>query len=118
MRLSENGSSLIEILIALTILSVGLLGLVGTSAIVSRLLGQGRWSTVTMGYAEQRLALLRASAPDSAGCTMLSGGTNPLPGGLVEQWRVLPGIRSVTIEVVISGHLPGPATVSTVIPCV
>jgi type II secretory pathway component PulJ len=117
MRFSERGTSLIEILLALTILSVGLLGLVGTSAMVSRLLGQGRRSTVTMGSAERRIALLRARAPDSAGCAALSGGSASLPAGLAEQWSVLPGVRSVTIEVVITGRLPRPDTVSTVLPC-
>jgi prepilin-type N-terminal cleavage/methylation domain-containing protein len=117
MRPDERGISLIEILVALTILSVGLLGLVGASAMVSRMLGQGRWSTVTMAYAERRLELLRASAGDSTACAALSGGTAPLPGGLTERWVVSPGVRSIAIEVIVAGRLSRVDTVATVIQC-
>lgn len=115
-RHGEKGISLIEILVALTILSVGLLGLVGASAMVNRMLGQGRWSTVTMGYAQRRLDLLRASAPDSAGCASLSGGTAAISSGLTERWTIVPGVRTVAIEVVVS-RLARADTVATVIPC-
>jgi prepilin-type N-terminal cleavage/methylation domain-containing protein len=117
MRPAEHGISLIEILVALTILSVGLLGLVGASAMVSRMLGQGRWSTVTMGYAQQRHDLMRSAARDSTGCASLGGGTASLPGGLTEQWTVSPGMRSVAVEVVLSGPLSQADTLATVIQC-
>ena len=117
LRYSERGTSLIEILIALTILSIGLLGLVGASAMVNRMLGQGRSSTVTMGYAERRLELLRAGARDSAGCASLAGGSATLPGGMTERWSVSPGIRSAGIEVIISSGASRADTLSTVIPC-
>lgn len=116
-RYGEKGTSLIEIMVALTILSIGLLGLVSASAMVNRMLGQGRWSTVTMGYAARRLELLRAGARDSVGCAALSGGTAAIPGGLTERWSVSPGVSSVAIEVVISGRLLRADTVATVIPC-
>jgi type II secretory pathway component PulJ len=116
-RYGEKGISLVEILVALTILSVGLLGLVGASATVNRLLGAGRWNTVTMAYAQRRIDLLRAAARDSAGCGTLSGGSAPLPGGLSERWTVSPGVRLADIEVVVSGRGARVDTLSTVIPC-
>ena len=113
----ERGFSLIEILVALTILSIGLLGLVGASAMVNRMLGEGRAGTLTMSYGERRLELLRASARDSAGCVSLGGGAATLPGGLTERWSVSPGIRSAGIEVVISRGASRADTLSTVISC-
>jgi prepilin-type N-terminal cleavage/methylation domain-containing protein len=117
MSVAERGTSLIEILIALTVLSVGVLGLAGTSTAVNRMLGNGRWSTVSLAYAERRLDLLRSGAVDSAGCAALAGGSGLLPGGLAEDWSVslAPGVA--TVEVIISRPLHYPDTVTTVLTC-
>lgn len=117
LRYTERGLSLIEILVALTILSVGLLGLAGASVTVTRLLGDGRWSSTTMGSASRRIELLRAAARDSAGCAALTGGSATLPGGLGERWTISPGVRSVAVEVVVSGRRSRVDTLSGVIPC-
>jgi type II secretory pathway pseudopilin PulG len=116
MRCGTAGSSLVEILVALTILGIGLLGIAGASAMVSRMVGQGRASTVIMGYAHQRLELLRAAARDSVGCPVVSSGSAALPGGLSEQWRVTPGLHAISAEVVISGR-SHPETLATVLSC-
>ena len=110
-------ADLVLILVALTILSVGLLGLAGASATVSRLLGDGRWSSTTMGSATGRIELLRNAARDSSSCNSLSGGSATLPGGLRERWTVSPGIRSVGVEVIVSGRRARADTLSAVIPC-
>jgi prepilin-type N-terminal cleavage/methylation domain len=116
-RNGEAGLSLVEIVVALTILSIGLLALAGASATVNRMIGEGRWSTAVMGFAGRRVDLLRAQGRDSASCGALAGGSAPLPGGLTEQWSISPGIHSVAVEVVITGR-PGRAdTFSTVILC-
>ena len=116
-RYAERGVSLIEILVALTILSIGLLALAGASSTVTRMIGDGRWSTVVMGFAQRRVELLRAAARDSAGCTTLTGGTAALPGGLTERWSTFPGIRSLGVEVIVTGRRVRADTVSTVVPC-
>jgi prepilin-type N-terminal cleavage/methylation domain-containing protein len=116
-RSPERGFSLVEILVALTILSVGLLGLAAASATVTRLLGDGRWTTTTMSAATRRIELLRSAAGDSAGCAALSGGSATLPGGLVERWAIAPGTRSVAIDVIVSGRRSRVDTLSAVIPC-
>ncbi len=115
--MTRRGSSLVEVLVALTILSVGVLGLVGTSTAVTRMLGQGRWSTVTMSHAEERLELLRAAAPDSAGCLALAGGSATHAGGLQETWSVVPGVRSTAIEIVLARGPAGSDTLTAVVPC-
>jgi prepilin-type N-terminal cleavage/methylation domain-containing protein len=112
----QRGTSLIEIMVALTILGIGLLGIAGASATVNRMLGQGRWSTASMGYGERRVELLRSAARDSTSCAALTGGSSTLPGGFTERWSVSPGIRSLAVEVIISGG-PHPDTLSTVLGC-
>ena len=117
MRTTENGISLIEILVALTILSIGLLALAGASATVTRMIGEGRWNTVVMALAQRRVDLLRMVGRDSAGCGLLVGGTAALPGGLTERWSITPGLGSVGVEVVITGRQSRVDTLSTVIQC-
>ena len=117
LRYGERGLSLIEILVALIILSVGLLGLAGASATVTRLLGDGRWSTTAMGSATSRIELLRSAARDSAGCASLAGGSSALPGGLLERWTISPGVHSVVVDVIVSGRRTRADTLSAVIPC-
>jgi prepilin-type N-terminal cleavage/methylation domain-containing protein len=116
-HMSRQGSTLIEVLMALTILSVGVLGLVGASATVNRMLGHGRWSSITMSVATRRMDLLRAMAQDSTSCASLAGGSGVLAGGLTERWSVVPGVRSVGVEVVVSGRMAHADTMTTVIPC-
>ena len=108
---------MIEVVVALTILSVGLLGLAAGSATVTRLLGDGRWTSNTMSAATRRIELLRSTARDSAGCASLSGGTAALPGGVVERWVISPGVRSVGIEVIVTGRRGRVDTLSAVVPC-
>jgi prepilin-type N-terminal cleavage/methylation domain-containing protein len=116
-RNAERGISLIEILVALTILSIGLLALAGTSANVTRMIGQGRWNTAVMGFAEGRVDMLRAAARDSASCGSIISGSASLPGGLTEHWNVSAGIRSVAIAVIVTGRGARADTISTVVPC-
>jgi hypothetical protein len=113
---SEQGTSLVEILVALTILSVSVLGLVGASAAVNRMLAWGRWTTVAMAYAERRLELLRAAAVDSTSCAGLGGGSASLPGGLTESWNVTSGSSVAAIQIVIAGN-SRPDTLTTVLFC-
>lgn len=115
--MGEAGLSLVEVLVALTILSIGLLALAGASATVNRMIGEGRRSTAVMGFGERRVDLLRAQGRDSAGCGSLAGGSATLPGGLTEQWSVSPGIHSVAVEVVITGRRTMADTFSAVILC-
>lgn len=62
------GFTLVELLIALVILSVGLLGLVTTSALVTRMIGRGQRSADAALFAARRLERLRAG-----GCAAAAG---------------------------------------------
>lgn len=85
----SSGFTLVELLVALTILSVGLLGLVVTSALVTRMIGRGQRSANAALFASRRLERLRAG-----GCAAGAGlvGSDTLFRGTtweaVNQWTV------------------------------
>lgn len=112
-----SGSSLVELMISLTILSVGVLGLIGTGVAANRLLGRGHWATVAALAAERRLEILKAVATDSASCAGMSAGSAPLPGGLTEQWSVTAGLSTQSLLVVVTGDGSRTDSLSTVIRC-
>ncbi|MGH7521175.1 MAG: prepilin-type N-terminal cleavage/methylation domain-containing protein [Gemmatimonadales bacterium] len=59
---NESGFTIIEIIIAIIVLTVGILGLVSTAALVTRMIGRGRVSEGAAIFATQRMEQLRASA--------------------------------------------------------
>ncbi len=66
----EQGFTLVEVIIAIMVLTVGLLGLVTSAALVTRMIGRGQRSGAAAAYAARRLEMLRAS-----GCTSQAGGS-------------------------------------------
>lgn len=71
---------MLEVLIAMLLLSIGLLGLVGTAAVTTRMIGQGgRYSSVSR-LASERLEMLRAR-----GCASMTSGTTA-HGSFVVTW--------------------------------
>jgi type IV pilus assembly protein PilV len=58
----SRGFTLIEVVIALVLLDVGLLGLVGTAALVTRMEAESERSAAAANFAAQRLERLRAGA--------------------------------------------------------
>jgi len=61
-RNNARGFTLVEIIIAIVVLTVGLLGLVSTAALVTRMIARGQRSAVASTFAAQRLELLRPAA--------------------------------------------------------
>lgn len=59
---SESGFTVVEVIIAIMVLTVGLLGLVTTAALVTRMIGSGQRSAVAGNFAAQRLERLRTAA--------------------------------------------------------
>ena len=59
---SESGFTVVEVIIAVMVLTVGLLGLVTTGALVTRMIGRGQRSAVAGNFAQQRLERLRTAA--------------------------------------------------------
>jgi len=77
-RHSERGFTLVEIIIAIVVLTVGLMGLVSTAALVTRMIARGQRSAVAATFASQRLERLRPAACIAA---QRSNGTDTLYRG-------------------------------------
>ncbi len=61
-RGKRGGFTIIEIIIAILVLTVGLLGLVTTAAVVTRMIGRGQRSGAAAAFAARRLERLRPAA--------------------------------------------------------
>ena len=72
----EHGFTLVEVIIAILVLTVGLLGLVTSAALVTRMIGRGQRSAVSAQFAQRRLELLRTT-----GCKSQAAGTEVLMRG-------------------------------------
>jgi len=59
---NERGFSVVEVVVAIVILSVGLMGLVSTGALVTRMITRGQRSAIAANYAGRRLEMLRPAA--------------------------------------------------------
>ena len=59
---NERGFTIIEIIIAIIVLTVGLLGLVTTAALVTRMIARGQRSAMAATFAAQRMERLRPAA--------------------------------------------------------
>jgi type IV pilus assembly protein PilV len=87
---NRGGFTLIEVMVAIIILSVGVLGLISTSALVTRMIGRGNMTTKATQLAQTRLEILRQQALSSTpSCSSLgSSGTATGPSGMSEAWTV------------------------------
>lgn len=81
---SSSGFTLLEVLVALTLLGTGILGLSASAALVSRLVGDGSRLTLAATVATARLEQLRA-LPCASGA---SGSATTR--GIEERWSVAP----------------------------
>jgi len=98
------GFTLIEIMLALIVLSVGILALSGSSAMVNRMIGRGRVETHAALLAARRVERLRmAAASTSPRCTSASftSGGPVWEDGLRQSWTVGPAgpVRKVRVSV-------------------
>lgn len=59
---SERGFTIIEIIIAIVVLTVGVLGMVTTAALVTRMIARGQRSADAAAFAARRLERLRPAA--------------------------------------------------------
>ena len=73
---SERGFTIIEIIIAIIVLTVGILGMVSTAAMVTRMIARGQRSAEAAAFAARRLERERVAA-----CTARNNGTETLSRG-------------------------------------
>jgi prepilin-type N-terminal cleavage/methylation domain-containing protein len=63
---STQGFTIIEIIIAIIVLTVGVLGMATTAALVTRMIARGQRSAEASAFAARRLERMRAAACDPA----------------------------------------------------
>jgi prepilin-type N-terminal cleavage/methylation domain-containing protein len=101
MKSDTRGFTLVEVLIAVVILSVGVLGMVGAAGLVSRMIGQGKRNTQAAVVAMQRMEILRGQAlSTNPRCTALAGGTAATTG-VTETWTVTGTGKSRRIRLIV-----------------
>ena len=87
----ERGFTTVEAMVAVLVLTVGLLGLMTNSAMVTRMVSGGQRTAAMATYAAQRLERLRTTAcvTQAAGADTLYRGGRPID---INSWRfVQPG---------------------------
>lgn len=121
MRSSSAGFSLVELLIALSVLSIGLMALAGTAGIVARILADSRRRTSVAHLAATRMEMLRRAAGTTAPtCTALVDSAAGHPGSIAERWVVNGGGQTRTVIDSITFLTPAgdrALVVTTVIAC-
>lgn len=58
----EAGFTIVEVLVAIMVLTIGLMAVAGTAALVTRMISRGQRSAMAAIFATQRLEQLRANA--------------------------------------------------------
>lgn len=101
----ERGFTVVEIVVAVLVLTVGITALVGTSALVTRQVGRGRIVTIANQMASQKLDELRAlGAANRTGtgrcsATGFGNGGPTTTRGVTLQWFVTGAGASRTLQV-------------------
>jgi type IV pilus modification protein PilV len=100
-RNQESGFTMVEVLIAVVLLAVGVLALVSSSAMATRMIGRGRHSTLASQVATARIERLRQYAGStSPRCTHAQFRTDSQSVGTVKEKWVVPNAglsRQVTL---------------------
>jgi prepilin-type N-terminal cleavage/methylation domain-containing protein len=96
----EGGFSLVEVLVAVTILGVGVVALAGASALTTRMIGRGKTDTRATQVATSRVEWLRLWAystdPRCTSGNFGNGGPVTNAEGVTESWTVEgPGVGPV-----------------------
>jgi prepilin-type N-terminal cleavage/methylation domain-containing protein len=121
----QHGFTMVEIMVAIVLLTLGVMALVGSSAMVSRMIGRGRESTLAVQVATARLERLRRIvASTTPRCSSPEFTTDSAAtAGISERWIVDPPAGaglSRGVSVIVTYHdVRGPVhdTLRTVMLC-
>lgn len=120
MHRSHSGFSTVEVLVALIVFDLGLLGAVSTTALTARLLTEARNRARGTVAITERIELVRSTAQAPGGCVTLTGGTQSLGVGLSEQWTVTGSGPTRLLDIIITSTTAQGIhadTVRTVVSC-
>jgi prepilin-type N-terminal cleavage/methylation domain-containing protein len=105
MKHSSSGFTLVEVLVAIVVLGIGIVALVGSSAMVTRMIGRGKVETRAAQVASRRLETLRLAAHSTSPRCTAAGFANGGPvttSNVTESW-VVPAVGKVrTVQVNVS----------------
>jgi prepilin-type N-terminal cleavage/methylation domain-containing protein len=94
---TQRGFSLVEVIAAMVILTVGVLGLAASAAAVGRLTTEGARMSGAANAASSKFEELRAQA-----CASMAAGADEHPGGYARRWTVSTSGNTATITLVVS----------------
>jgi hypothetical protein len=117
-RAVGRGITIVEALVAIVVLTVGVLALVGSSALVSRMIGRGRAATVAGQVAATRIERLHEIAVSSVPpCTSVAWRSDSaVTAGVSERWQILDPAGAVRrFRVVVESRRPGGRSSDTVV---
>ena len=115
---ARRGFTLVELIVTILILTIGLLGLAGTAAVVAKQMGSGSKSGRGAVIAQARLDSLASISCTALGTGGGSGTYSSPNGSITERWSYADGndVKNVVDTVRIAGH-PYPFIYKSVIPC-
>ena len=119
---SEGGFTIVEVMIAIVMLSIGVLALASSSGSVTRMMNFGRQRTNAIAIGQSVLDSLRVAAATPTKCTALTNGSHGTPAkvGFTTSWTVATDADSRNVTVTV-GYQVGPQskteTVTTSIFC-
>lgn len=115
-RPREAGFTLVEVVVAMLILTTGLLAIAAGSGSVFRMLGSGRRSTLVSSIAQARLETLRRDANRTVPrCTALSAGSAIQSGGITERWLLTTSGNTRIITEIVTQPTPRGTSTDTVV---
>ncbi|MFL5577297.1 MAG: prepilin-type N-terminal cleavage/methylation domain-containing protein [Gemmatimonadaceae bacterium] len=115
---ARGGFTVVEIIVAIMILSIGVLGLASTAAVVQRQMAMGERQAAAATIAQGRFDKLTSVNCKSLTGTDLNGTASWRGGQVTEHWLVVQGsnVKQITDTVKIVGRR-NPLVYTTFIPC-
>jgi len=102
---NQRGFTIIEILIAITVLTVGLLSFLGSSVLITRMLARGDRAATATFYAQERIERLQGQP-----CGTMASGTEMRGNSYRVAWTVTPSTGSERARIIVR-YSPGPGRV-------
>lgn len=102
-RRDRRGFTLVELMVAMMLLSVGMLALASSSAVVIRQMSEGGTMSVASAVAQTRIEKLRTTLSSCSTASPAASSTGTATTrGVAESWTVTPMTRSAQLSVTVT----------------